>query len=158
MRILNRTFAQKRRDADLEQRIRRDMAFLFDEYGATVTSNTLEAFGNSQITVAVSNLEFQFAKNDRDGDARVMVGPRNGHGVWELLRVALAAATGEDVSALTFPISFSDDPTTLSYIGLASLAACLKPRFARLNDAFAPQNYPDTHVRMAHIERRAHPK
>jgi hypothetical protein len=87
-----------------------------------------------------------------------MVGPRNGHGVWELLQVALAASTGEDASGLTFPISFSDDPATLSYIGLASLAAGLKPRFARLNDAFAPQNYPDTHVRMAHIERRAHPK
>ena len=158
MRILNRTFAQKRRDADLEQRVRRDLAFLFDEYGATVSSNTVVAFGNSQITVAAGNLEFQFVKNDRDGDARVMVGPRNGHGVWELLRVALAASTGEDASVLSFPISFSDDPATLSYIGLTRLAAGLKPRFARLNDAFAPQNYPDTHVRMARIERRAHPK
>jgi hypothetical protein len=97
MRMLNRTFAEKRKDADLEQRIRRDLVFLFDKHGATVSSNTLEAFGNSQITVAVGNLEFQFAKNDRDGEARVMVGPRNGHGVWELLRVALAASTGEDV-------------------------------------------------------------
>jgi len=95
--MLNRTFAEKRKDADLEQRIRRDLVFLFDKHGATVSSNTLEAFGNSQITVAVGNLEFQFAKNDRDGEARVMVGPRNGHGVWELLRVALAASTGEDV-------------------------------------------------------------
>jgi hypothetical protein len=88
--VLNRTFAQKRRDADLEQRIRRDLAFLFDDHGATVSSNTVEAFGNSQITVAVGNLEFQFTKDDQDGDARVMVGPRNGHGVWELLRVARA--------------------------------------------------------------------
>jgi len=156
--MLNRTVAQKRKDADLEQRIRRDLVFLFDERGATVSSNTLEAFGNSQITVAVGNLEFQFAKNDRDGEARVMVGPRNGHGVWELLHVALAASTGEDVAVLTYPISFSDDPASLHYIGLASLAACLKPRFERLNDAFAPQNYPDTHVRMAHIERIAHPR
>ena len=156
--MLNRTFAKKRKDADLEQRIRRDLVFLFDEHGATVSSNTLDAFGNSQITVAVGNLEFQFAKNDRDGEARVMVGPRNGHGVWELLRVALAASTGEDVAGLTFPISFSDDPASLHYIGLASLAACLKPRFDRLNDAFAPQNYPDTHARMAHIERITHPR
>jgi hypothetical protein len=106
----------------------------------------------------VGNLEFQFAKNDRDGEARVMVGPRNGHGAWELLRAALAASTGEDASVLTFPISFSDDPATLPYVGLTSLAACLKPRFERLNDAFAPQNYPDTRVRMARIERIAHPK
>jgi hypothetical protein len=156
--MLNRTFAQKRRDENLEQRIRRDLVFLFDAYGATVNSNTVEAFGHSQITVAVGNLEFQFAKNDRDGEARVMVGPRNGHGVWELLRVALAASTGEDVAELGFPISFIDDPASLHYIGLASLAACLKPRFDRLNDAFAPQNYPDTHARMAHIERIVHPR
>jgi hypothetical protein len=63
--MLNRTFAQKRKDAELEQRIRGDLAFLFDEHGATVSSNTLEAFGNSEIAVAVGNLEFQFAKDHR---------------------------------------------------------------------------------------------
>ena len=43
-----------------------DLAFFFEEHGATVSGNTLGAFGNSEVTVTVGNLEFQFAKNDRD--------------------------------------------------------------------------------------------
>lgn len=155
MSILRKTFTPKRGDAYLEQRIRRDLAFLFEKYGATVSSNTLEAFGNSEVTVAVGNLEFQFAKNDRDHEFRVSVGPRNGHGLWELLHVALAASTGEEAATMRFLISYSDDPTKLSY---TSLAALLKPRLDRLNDAFAPENYPATHSRMVQIERIVHPR
>ena len=79
-----------RKDADLEQRVRRDFAFLFEEHGATVRSITLQDFGNSEVIVGAGNLDFQFAKNERDGEIRVVVGPRNGHGVWKLLHVALA--------------------------------------------------------------------
>jgi len=106
----------------------------------------------------VGNLEFQFAKNERDGEYRTVVGPRNGHGVWELLQVALAASTGEDPANLSVPISYSDDPAGLSYTGLAKIASVLKPRFDRLNEAFAPENYPATRSRMAQIERVMHPK
>jgi hypothetical protein len=35
-------------DADLEQRVRRDLAFLFEEHEAMVTSNTAELFGNEK--------------------------------------------------------------------------------------------------------------
>jgi hypothetical protein len=148
----------KSRDSDLEQRVRRDLAFLFDQYGATVSSNTVQVYGNSEVSVAVGHLEFQFAKNDRDGECRAVVGPRNGHGVWELVLVALAASTGEDPTTLTFPISYSDDPAGLSYIGLARLASVSKPRVDRLNEAFAPENYPTTRSRMVEIERIAHPR
>ncbi len=110
---------------------------------------------NSEIMVVVGNLEFKFAKNDRDQEFRVAVAPRNGHGVWELLHVALAASTGEDAATLTVPISYNDDPATLSYIGLTALAAELKPRFARLNRAFAPENYPATHSRMVKLSSSA---
>ena len=158
MRILRKTFTPKRGDADLEQRIRTDLAFLFEKYGATVSSNTLEAFGNSEVMVAVGNLEFQFAKNARDHEYRVSVGPRNGHGLWELLHVALSASTGEEAATMMFPISYSDDPTKPSYTDLTGLAALLKPRFERLNDAFAPENYPATHSRMVQIERIVHPR
>jgi hypothetical protein len=145
-------------DSDLEERVRRDLAFLFDHYGATVSSNTLQAYGVSEVSVVVGHLEFQFAKNDREGDRRAVVGPRNGHGVWELLVVALAASTGEDPIALNFPISYSDDPAGLSYIGLTLLASVLKPRLDRLNEAFAPENYPTTRSRMVEIERIVHPR
>lgn len=97
-------------DAELEQRVRRDLAFLFEEYGATITSNTVEPYGNSQVTVAVGSLEFRFAINTRGANYQISVGPRNGHGVWELLHVALAAATGEDAASLIIPFSYSDDP------------------------------------------------
>ena len=82
---------------DLERRVRRDLA---EEHGAMVSANTLEAYGSSEITVMVGNLEFQFAKNERDQEFRVAVAPYNGHGVWELLHVALAASTGEDAASL----------------------------------------------------------
>jgi hypothetical protein len=59
---------------------------------------------------------------------------------------------------LTVPISYNDDPAMLSYIGLTTLAAELKPRFERLNRAFAPENYPATHSRMIQIERAVHPR
>jgi hypothetical protein len=146
------------RDSDLEQRIRRDLAFLFDQYGAIVDSNTLEIYGNSEVSVDVGNLEFQFAKNERDGSSRVVVGPRNGLGIWELLHVALAASTGEDPAKLTCPFSYTDDPANLSYIGLSKLASVLESRFGKLNDAFAPENYPATRSRMAQLERILHPK
>ena len=151
------TFLPKSGDVDLERRVRHDLAFLFEEHGATVSANTLEAFGNSEIMVIAGNLEFKFAKNDRDQEFRVVVAPRNGHGVWELLHVALAASTGEDAATLTVPISYNDDPAMLSYIGLTTLAAELKPRFERLNRAFAPENYPATHSRMVQFERAVHP-
>ena len=157
--------AATNRDSELEERVCRDLAFLFDQYGATVSSNTREAFGNSEVTVAVGNLEFKFAKNDRDGEFRVVVGPRNGLGLWELLHVALAASTGEDPANLSFPISYSDDHSGssplglgLSCVGLTRLASVLEPRFGRLNEAFAPVNYPATHARMTQIERVVHPK
>lgn len=51
-----------KRDSPLEQRVRRDLAFRFDQYGATVDSNTLEAYGNSEVSVGVGNLEFQFER------------------------------------------------------------------------------------------------
>jgi hypothetical protein len=143
------------RDVDLELRVRHDLAFLFEERGATVSANTLEGFGNSKITVVVGNLEFQFTKNERD---RVVVAPRSGRGVWELLHIALAASTDENPVALTVPISYHDDPAALSYLGLTAVAAVLKPRFERLNRAFAPENYLATHSRMVQIERAVHPK
>jgi hypothetical protein len=146
-------------DVDLERRVRRDLAFLFEKYGATVRMNTIEPFGNSEVMVTVGNLEFQFERNDRD--QRVpgfRVGLRNGHGVWELLHVALAASTGESADNLNIPISYTDDPALLSYVGLTRLAAVLEPRLERLNLAFAPENYPATHSRMVQIERGVHPK
>ena len=144
--------------ADLEERVRRDLKFLFEEHGATVRANTLDTFGSSEITVAVGNLEFQFVRDERNQEFQVAVAPQNGHGVWELLHVALAASTGEDAGTLTVPLSFSDDPATLSYIGLAHLAVVLKPRLEQLNRAFAPENYPATHSRMVQIERMVHRK
>ncbi len=146
------------RDIDLEQRVHRDLAFLFEEREAIVTSNAVQPFGNSEVTISVGNLEFQFSRNQRDDEFRISVGPRNGHGLWEFLHVALAASTGEDPASLAFPISTSDDPTRLSYIGFTKMSSVLKPRFERLNEAFAPENYLATHARMVQIERKVHPK
>ena len=145
------------KDSDLEQRVRRDLSFLFDRYGAAVTSSTAEPHGIFQVSVAIGHLEFRFSRNERDGEDLVQVAPRDGRGIWELLDVALAASSGEDVKTLNCPVSFTDDPDLLSYLGLTRLASVLRPRLEHLNDAFAPENYPATRLRMAQIERSIHP-
>jgi hypothetical protein len=145
------------KDEDLERRVRRDLSFLFEEYGGVVTSSTMQWVGISEILVGVGNLEFKFARNARDEENVVKVGPRNGLGIWELLPVALAASTGEDPRALTSPVSFEDDPKLLSYIGLTRLASILRPRFELLSQAFAPEHYATTQLSLAQIERKVHP-
>lgn len=142
----------------MEQRIRRDLAFLFEEHGAAVRSNTVDPFGFSQIVVTAGNVDFRFTYLKREDDCQLAVGPSDGHGVWELPHVALAAATGESAEGLFVPLSCGDHPGDSSYLGLTAVAAVLKPRFAELNKAFAPQNYPATQSRMADIERAVHPR
>jgi hypothetical protein len=144
----------------LEERVRRDLGFLFSEHGATVTSNTAQAFGTSELTLDVRNVAFKFTKNKRDADYRVVVAPRNADGVWELLHVALAAATGDDAKSLIVPVfyDYDDEPSQFSYVGLTRVAEILRPRFVRLDSAFDPQNYPATYWRMVQIERLVHPR
>jgi hypothetical protein len=145
-------------DADLERRVRWDLRFHFKEYGATIRANSLDALPEFGGHVALGNLEFQFAKNERDQEFRVAVAPCDGHGVWELFQVVLAASPGQGATTRTVPVSYNDDPAALSYIGLTALAAVLKPRFERLNRALASENYPITHPRMVQIERTVHLK
>ena len=149
--------AQKR-DKTMEDQIRRDLAFLFEDHGAVIRSNTLEHFGLSEVIVAAGNLDFLFRSNRPDDECEVQLGPNNGHGVWERLHVALAAATGEPVDTLYAPLSCVANSSETRYTGLTRLASILKPRFAALNTAFAPENYPVTHSRMVEIEWTIHPR
>jgi hypothetical protein len=58
------------KDSDLERRVRRDLAFLFDQYGATVSSNTHQAYGNSEIR-KVPGIAVEPAHADREyGNSR----------------------------------------------------------------------------------------
>lgn len=59
----------------MEQRIRRDLAFLFEEHGATVRSNTVDSFGFSQILITAGNVEFRFTYLKREDDCQLAVGP-----------------------------------------------------------------------------------
>jgi hypothetical protein len=123
-----------------------------------VRSNTIDPFGFSQIIVAAGNVDFCMTYLKREDDCQLAVGPRDGHGVWELLHVALAAATGESAEGLFVPLSCGDHPGGPSDLGLTGVASVLKPRFAELNKAFAPENYRATQSRMANIERAVHPR
>jgi len=103
-------------DVALEQRVRRDLEFLFLEYGATITANTVESFGISELTVETDAVELKFTKNNRDSDYRILVAPRKVDGVWELLHVAMAASTGADDKSLVVPVYYDDEATGLSYV------------------------------------------
>ena len=145
-------------DVSLELRVRHDLDFLFIEYGATVTSNTVEAFGIWELIVDVGNVVFKFTNNKPDTDYRILVAPRNADGTWELLHIALAAATGDDARSLIAPVNYDDEPSQLSYVGLTRVAEVLRPRFKQLDSAFAPANYPATRSQMVQIERLVHPR
>jgi hypothetical protein len=147
-----------KRDKSMEDQIRRDLSFLFDDHSAIVSSNTIEQFGISEVIVAVGNLDFLFRYNRRDDECEILSGPHDGHGIWEFLHVALAAATGEPVNTLYAPLSCVANSSGTRYTGLTWLASILKPRFAALNTAFAPENYPATHTQMVEIEWSIHPR
>lgn len=153
-----REVQQNAPDLSLEQRVRRDLDFLFTEYGAIVTSNTFAAFGISELTLNAGNVELKFTNNKRDADYRILTAPRNADGIWELLHVALAAATGDDAKSLIVPVYYDDEPSQLLYVGLTRVAQILRPRFKQLDSAFEPENYPVTHARMVQIERLVHPR
>jgi hypothetical protein len=145
-------------DVSLELRVHHDLDFLFTDYGATVTSNTVEAFGICELMVEVGNVVFKFTNNKHDADYRILVAPRNADGIWELLHVALAAATGDDARSFIAPVNYGDEPSQLSYVGLTRVAEVLRPRFKQLDSAFEPKNYPATRSRMVQIERLVHPR
>jgi hypothetical protein len=145
-------------DELLEQTVRRDLDFLFAQHDATVTANTIEAFGISALRLSAGNVEFQFTNNSRDADDRILVGPRNANGIWELLHVALVAATGEDARSLIVQVQYDDQPSQFANVGLTRVAEILKPRFMQLDLAFRPENYSATHSRMVQIERQVHPR
>jgi len=144
----------QRKSASLEVRIRRDLDFLFNREGTAFRSCATDSRGDVEAEVVAGNVVFQFAWNIREGEDRVMVAPRDGRGVWDFVHVALAASTGEDVRSLSVPFSYTDDPGTVSYVGLSQLRFVLQPRFEQLNDAFAPGSYEATRLRMAHIEHK----
>ena len=105
-------------DAEFEQRVQRDLAFLFEEYAANVTSNTVGAHRESEVTIAAGNVELRCAKNERDNHCDFTVGPLTDTECGSYFHVAFAASTGEDAATLNVPFSYSDGPTELSYIGL----------------------------------------
>ncbi len=148
----------KQSDVAFEQRVRRDLDFLFSGHRATVIANTVEPFGISELIVETPTVTLKFTNNKRDADYRIMVAPRKVDGVWELLNVALAASTGDEANSLIVPVYYDDEPTQLSYVGLTRVAEIMKPRFAQLERAFTPENYPATHSRMVEIERLVHPR
>jgi hypothetical protein len=153
-----RDFQRNRPDDFLEQQVRHNFEFLFVEHEAQITSNVIEIPGVSELTLAVGNLEFKFSNNDRDGDHSVLVAPRNANGVWEMLHIALAAATGEEAESLMVPAVYDRESRKIKYVEFARISEILKPRFSKLDFAFRPENYPSTHSRMVQLERQIHPR
>jgi len=72
------------------------------------------------VIVAVGNVDFLFKYNRRDDECEVLSGPHDGHGIWEFLGVALAAATDEPVDTLYAPLSCSESSGEAQYAGLRS--------------------------------------
>jgi hypothetical protein len=67
----------QKRDKTMEDQIRRDLAFLLEDHGAIIRSNTVEHYGLSEVIVAAGNLDFLFRSNRHDDECEVQLGPNN---------------------------------------------------------------------------------
>jgi hypothetical protein len=130
-------------DRELETRIRKDLAFLFEEHGASVTSNNYypRAFGNAIVEMQAGNVLFRIVKDRREHEIRVDVAPISQPDEWEFLDTALAICTGENRDNLGYFARYDDNPRKKTYIGMTEIARLLAPRFAALNDSFLPVGY-----------------
>jgi hypothetical protein len=144
-------------DRELERRIRRDLAFLFEEHGAIITSNSYypRAFGNAIVELQSGNVLFKVLKDQREHEIRVDVAPVSAPSEWEYLHIALATCTGEISDDLRYSARYDDNPRDEHYVGLSEVAEILAPRLTTLNDAFLPENY--ERVRAAYMNMHGEP-
>jgi hypothetical protein len=113
---------------ELRAEIRRNLSFLFDNFGAQFVPNEQEYRWGKVATLATRNLRLRISK-DR-GEYGASVSPTAGKGEWATVCDALKAATPDWQRPSYDPIS------------LTELSALLKPPFARLEEAFGPEQYP----------------
>jgi hypothetical protein len=83
--------------------------------------------GICEFTLNAANVEFKFTNNKPDAGLFQLVAPRNVDGIWEMLHVALVAATSDDARSLIIPVYYDDELSQISCGGLTGVAEVLRP-------------------------------
>jgi hypothetical protein len=125
---------------EFEDSVRRQLAFLFDRYEASIISNQYfpRAYGNAILIIETQMLRLRVVR-DRD-EVRLDVAPLQNPTEWVDCAFALAAIeTGSGDS------QFSLDRA------ITSIARHLAPKFEALQDAYTPNQYPATSQRIKQI-------
>jgi hypothetical protein len=120
--------------------IRRQLAFLFDRFGASIISNQYfpGAFRNAILVIETKMLRLRVVR-DRD-EVRVDVAPFHNPTEWVDSAFALAAI---EVG--------SGGPQFSVHRAITSIGRHLDPKFEALQDAFTLDKYPDTRQKIMQI-------
>lgn len=130
-------------DLEFEEAIRKQMRFLFEQFGASIISNQYfpSAFGNAIVVIETNRLRLRVVR-DRD-EVRLDFAPPSRPDEWMDIAFALAAIGDE-----------SGDSQFSLYRAMTSIARHLDPKFEALQDAFAEDRCPATLNKIATIRER----
>lgn len=133
--ITNKT-APKGQDEQLEKQIRKDLCFLFTDFGATVVTNRyLPGIGNSELIIEAKSLRFKAVQYF--GQIHVSIAPVHNSEDWKDLTSALMAVRTE--------VRFK---SRQQFESLAEQGQWLRQDFGRLEEAFSISKYPETLLKM----------
>jgi hypothetical protein len=123
-------------DEPLEQEVRKDLSFLFTDFGARVISNRyLPGIGNSELVFEAKTLRFKAVQDW--GRIRVSIAPSHAPEDWKDLTHAMMAVRTE--------VNFESRP---EFGSLFEQGEWLRADFTRLEEAFSTGRYPETLVRI----------
>jgi len=127
-------------DMKLEESVRRQMAFLFDRFAASVVSNQYfpHAFGNAILVIDTKYIRLRVVR-DRD-EVRIDLAAIHGPTEWMDSALALAAI-GAEQSNYVFSLNRA----------ITSIARHMDPKFDALQEAYAPERYQAFKERMMEI-------
>ncbi len=136
LRIITNKTAPKGADEQLEKQVRKDLPFLFADFGARVISNRyLPGIGNSELILEAKSLHFKAVQYW--GRVQVSIAPLHAPDDWKDLTSALMAVRTE--------VKFDSRP---EFESLTEQGEWLRQDFARLEEAFSTSKYPETLAKM----------
>jgi hypothetical protein len=126
-------------DAELEENVRRELGFLFNQHGAKISSNTrLRIMDFACVSVDVDNLRL-LAARDR-GSIEISIAPIHAVRYWQSMGEAILALEKECELPKSIPSSI-----------LRGAGPRLEVQFVKLNEAFSETQFPITRERIREI-------
>ena len=129
----------------LKEKVRNDLAFLFEDFGAKFVANDRKYKYGKVVTLETDKLRFQ-ASWDR-GEYFLRIAPSHAPLDWEGIDAALMVVNAKAPST-----SYAENPISQAWSGLAGLAQVLGPQLPLIEKAFSPEQYAHTIQSIERIE------